>query len=107
MHVDPKFSRTSARSTFHVPIRSGSDIAFLGGMIKYIIENKKYFEEFVLEYTNASFIVGEKYSFKDGVFSGFDPKTKLMTNQPGPLKKMLRAGEVIKRSRTPDASLMR
>ena len=45
-------------------------------MIKYIIENKKYFEEFVLEYTNASFIVGEKYSFKDGVFSGFDPKTK-------------------------------
>lgn len=76
MHVDPKFSRTSARSTFHVPIRSGTDIAFLGGMIKYIIDHKKYFEEFVLEYTNASFIVGSKYSFKDGVFSGFDPKTK-------------------------------
>ena len=41
IHVDPKFSRTSARSTFHVPLRSGTDIAFLGGMIKYIIENEQ------------------------------------------------------------------
>jgi len=72
VHVDPKFSRTSARSTFHVPIRSGTDIAMLGGMIKYILENKKYFEEFVVNYTNASFLVGEKYSFKDGMFAGFD-----------------------------------
>jgi formate dehydrogenase major subunit len=76
MHVDPKFSRTSARSTFHVHIRSGTDIAVLGGMIKYIIDNKKYFKEYVLEYTNASFLVGEGYTFKDGMFAGFDPKTK-------------------------------
>lgn len=76
MHVDPKFSRTSARSHFHVPIRSGTDIAFLGGMIKYIIENKKYFADYMLDYTNASFLVGEKYTFKDGMFSGFDPKKK-------------------------------
>ncbi len=76
MHVDPKFSRTSARSDFHVPIRSGTDIAFLGGMIKYILEKKKYFADYVLDYTNASFLVGEKYSFKDGMFSGFDPEKK-------------------------------
>jgi formate dehydrogenase major subunit len=72
MHVDPKFSRTSARSNLHVPIRSGTDIAMLGGMIKYILENRKYFADYVLTYTNASFLVGEKYSFKDGMFAGFD-----------------------------------
>ena len=72
MHVDPKFSRTSARSDFHVPLRSGTDIAFLGGMINYIIDNQKYFKDYVLEYTNASFIVGDKYGFQDGLFSGYD-----------------------------------
>ncbi len=72
IHVDPKFSRTSARCDFHVPIRSGTDIAFLGGMIKYILDNELYFKEYVTEYTNASFIVNEKFSFKDGLFSGLD-----------------------------------
>ncbi len=76
MHVDPKFSRTSARSNFHVPIRSGTDIAFLGGMINYIIESGSWFREYVLEYTNASFIVGRGYAFNDGLFSGYDPKTR-------------------------------
>jgi formate dehydrogenase major subunit len=76
MHVDPKFSRTSARSDFHVPLRSGTDIAFLGGMVNYILENQKYFPEYVAEYTNASFIVGPDFDFKDGLFSGFDPKTR-------------------------------
>jgi formate dehydrogenase major subunit len=73
MHVDPKFSRTSARSDFHVPLRSGTDIAMLGGMINYILEKGKYFKDYVVHYTNASFIVGEKYGFKDGLFSGYDP----------------------------------
>ncbi len=77
MHVDPKFSRTSARSDFHVPLRSGTDIAFLGGMINYILKNNKYFKEYVVKYTNAPFIVGKDYSFKDGVFSGLDPETRL------------------------------
>jgi len=72
MHVDPKFSRTSARSDFHVPLRSGTDIAFLGGLIKYIIENNKYFAEYVTEYTNASFIVNDDFKFKDGMFSGYN-----------------------------------
>jgi len=76
MHVDPKFSRTSARSDFHVPLRSGTDIAFLGGMISYIIEKNKYFNEYVTEYTNASFLVNKNFGFKDGLFSGFDAATR-------------------------------
>jgi len=76
IHVDPKFSRTSARADFHVPLRSGTDIAFLGGMIKYITENKKYFDEYVRNYTNASFIVSEKFGFKDGLFSGYNAADK-------------------------------
>lgn len=76
MHVDPKFSRTSARSDFHVPLRSGTDIAFLGGMINYILEQEKFFDFYVKEYTNASFIVGPDFDFVDGVFSGYNPKTR-------------------------------
>jgi len=76
MHVDPKFSRTSARSDFHVPLRSGTDIAFLGGMIKYILDNEKYFKPYVVDYTNASLIVGKDFGFKDGLFTGYDPKTR-------------------------------
>ena len=76
MHVDPKFSRTSARSDFHVPLRSGTDIAFLGGMIHYIIENDRYFHDYVNHYTNAAFIVKESFGFKDGLFSGYNPETR-------------------------------
>ena len=72
--VDPRFTRTSSKADFYTPLRSGTDIAFLGGMIKYILENEKYFKEYVAEYTNASFIVGDSYDFNDGLFSGYDPK---------------------------------
>ncbi len=72
MHVDPKFSRTSARCDFHVPLRSGTDIAFIGGMINHILTNKLYFEEYVANYTNAAFVVGETFAFNDGLFSGFN-----------------------------------
>jgi len=72
IHVDPRYTRTSARANLHVPLRSGTDIAFLGGMIHYIIENDKWFKDYVLNYTNASFIVGKDYEFKDGLFSGYD-----------------------------------
>ena len=85
IHVDPKFSRTSARSNFHVPLRSGTDIAFLGGMIKYIIEKEKYFKDYVVEYTNASFLVNKDFDFKDGLFSGFDPQTRKYDTKTGPL----------------------
>jgi formate dehydrogenase major subunit len=73
--VDPRFTRTSSKADFYASLRSGTDIAFLGGMIKYIIENNTFFKEYVADYTNASFILGDNYFFKDGVFSGFEPKT--------------------------------
>ena len=72
--VDPRFTRSSAKAHVYAPIRSGADIAFLGGMIKFILENERYFEQYVVEYTNASFILSEKYGFHDGLFSGFDEK---------------------------------
>ncbi|MBR6674050.1 MAG: molybdopterin-dependent oxidoreductase, partial [Mailhella sp.] len=76
MHVDPKFSRTSARCDFHVPLRSGTDIAFLGGMIRYIFETDSWFKEYVVNYTNASFIVSKSFGFSDGLFTGYDPETR-------------------------------
>ena len=76
IHVDPKFSRTSARSDMHVPLRSGTDIAFLGGMLKYILDKDLIHKEYVTEYTNASFILGDEYEFRDGLFSGYDAATR-------------------------------
>jgi formate dehydrogenase major subunit len=74
--VDPRFTRTSSKADFYTSLRSGTDIAFLGGMIKYIIDNNKYFKEYVAEYTNSPFIVADSYDFKDGLFAGYDPKTR-------------------------------
>ena len=76
IHVDPRFTRTSTQADMYAPLRSGTDIAFLGGMIKYILENDKYFKDYVVNYTNAAYIVGEKYGFKDGLFSGFSTEKK-------------------------------
>ena len=53
--VDPRFTQSAAKAHLYAPLRSGTDIAFLGGMIKYILDNKLYFEEYVKNYTNASF----------------------------------------------------
>jgi len=74
--VDPRFTRTSSKADFYTALRSGTDIAFLGGMIKYILDNNKYFKEYVAEYTNAPFIVADSYDFKDGLFSGYDAKKR-------------------------------
>jgi len=76
IHVDPRFTRTSAKADIHAPLRSGTDIAFLGGMIKYILDNDLMFKEYVVNYTNAPLIVGKDYDFKDGLFSGYDAKTR-------------------------------
>src|SRR5467141_3344729 len=76
IHVDPRFSRTSALADLHVPIRPGSDIAFLGGLIRHVLEDGRYFREYVVAYTNASAIVIEEYEDAEeleGLFSGFDP----------------------------------
>ena len=75
IHVDPRFSRTSAMADRHVPIRAGSDIAFLGGIINHVLENELYFREYVLAYTNASTIISEDFADTEdlgGVFSGLD-----------------------------------
>ena len=74
--VDPRFTRTSSKADIYAPLRSGTDIAFLGGMIKYILDNKLIAEEYVLNYTNASLLVNKDFSFNDGLFSGWDPKIK-------------------------------
>jgi formate dehydrogenase major subunit len=74
--VDPRFTRTSARADIYAPMRSGTDIAILGGMIKYIMDNKLYNKEYAAAYTNAPFIVGKDYSFEDGLFAGYNKQTK-------------------------------
>ena len=76
LSVDPRFTRTSAKADFYTALRSGTDIAFLGGMINYIISNNLYNKEYMAYYTNASFILGKKFGFKDGLFSGFNKKTR-------------------------------
>ena len=77
IHVDPRFSRTSAVAHLHVPIRAGADIAFVGGLINYVLRNEKYFREYVVNYTNAATIITEDFQDTedlDGLFSGFDPE---------------------------------
>ncbi|MCK7508171.1 MAG: molybdopterin-dependent oxidoreductase [Desulfobacterales bacterium] len=59
--VDPRFTQSAAKAHLYAPLRSGTDIAFLGGMIKYILDNKLYFEEYVIDYTNASFLVNPAF----------------------------------------------
>ena len=79
IHVDPRFTRTSALAHQHVPIRVGSDIAFLGGIINYVLTNELDFRDYVVSYTNAATIVSEKFEDVDdldGLFSGFDPETR-------------------------------
>src|SRR4051812_8346465 len=78
VHVDPRFTRTSALSDLHVSIRPGTDIAFLGGIINYILENDRWFKDYVVAYTNAATVISEEFADTedlDGVFSGFNDGT--------------------------------
>jgi len=75
IHVDPRFSRTSAMADLYVPVRAGADIAFLGGIVNYVLTREKYFRDYVLNYTNAPVILCEDFADTedlDGVFSGLD-----------------------------------
>jgi formate dehydrogenase major subunit len=77
IHVDPRFTRTSALADLYVPIRAGGDIAFLGGLINYVLSHEKYFREYVVTYTNAAAILTEDFADTedlDGFFSGFNPE---------------------------------
>jgi len=73
IHVDPRFTRTSSKADIYARLRSGTDIAFIGGMIKYILDNELYDEFYVKNYTNAAFILSDQYGFDDGLFAGYDP----------------------------------
>jgi formate dehydrogenase major subunit len=80
IHVDPRFTRTSAVSDIHVPIRAGSDIVFLGGIIRYIIEEERYFKDYVLNYTNAAAVIADEFRDTEdlgGLFSGWDAEANL------------------------------
>ncbi|HEM61794.1 MAG TPA: formate dehydrogenase-N subunit alpha, partial [Chloroflexi bacterium] len=70
--VDPRFTRTSSAADIHVPLRTGTDVALIGGMINYVLENGLYHEEYVREYTNASFLINKGFGFEDGLFTGWD-----------------------------------
>src|SRR3954453_19632113 len=77
IHVDPRFSRTSAMADLHAPIRAGTDIAFLGGLVRYVLEHERYFKEYVVAYTNAATLLREDFKDTDeldGLFSGYNPK---------------------------------
>src|ERR1700730_9367288 len=71
--VDPRFTRTAAVADLYAPLRPGTDIAFLLGIIRYVIERKRFHDEYVKLHTNASYVIGDKYRFEDGLFAGFDP----------------------------------
>ena len=76
--VDPRFTRTAATADLFLQIRAGSDIAFLGGAIRYAIENNRIAHEYLVNYTNAAFIVKEGFKLpEDGLFSGFDPTARI------------------------------
>src|SRR4051794_792858 len=75
VHVDPRFSRTSALCDLHVGIRAGTDVAFLGGLVNYVLGRERWFREYVLAFTNADAVLDE--GFRDtedlaGLFSGYD-----------------------------------
>jgi formate dehydrogenase major subunit len=78
IHVDPRFTRTSAIAHKHIPIRAGSDVVLLGALIKHVLDNDLWFHEYVVHYTNAATIVNEDFRDAEdlgGLFSGFDPAT--------------------------------
>jgi formate dehydrogenase major subunit len=75
--VDPRFTRSASVADFYAPIRAGSDIVFLGGVIRYLLEKDQIQHEYVKNYTDFSFIVREDFSFDEGVFSGYDPEKRV------------------------------
>lgn len=74
--VDPRFTRTASRSDIYARLRCGTDIAFIGGLINYVLENELYHKDYVFKYTNAAFLVNDGFEFKDGLFTGYDAATR-------------------------------
>src|ERR1700746_2799343 len=74
--VDPRFTRTSSTADLFCQIRAGTDIAFLGGLIRYAIENNRIAKDYLVNYTNAAFVVKDGFKLpEDGLYSGFDAAT--------------------------------
>jgi len=74
--IDPRFNRTASVADFYAPIRVGTDIAFLGGVIRYLLERDAIQHEYVKAYTNACFLVREDFGFDEGLFSGYDEQAR-------------------------------
>ena len=74
--VDPRFTRSAAKADQYVRLRPGTDIALMGGLINYVLENNLYHKDYVANYTNAAFVVNKDFAFQDGLFSGFDKGKK-------------------------------
>src|SRR3954454_21317603 len=77
IHADPRFTRTSALADIHAPLRAGTDIVFLGALIRYVIENDRFFRDYVVHYTNAATLITEEYRDTEdlaGLFCCFDPE---------------------------------
>ncbi len=70
--VDPRVNRSASVADLYAPLRPGTDIALLNGIINYLLQNDKIQREYVVEYTNASYLIDPRYSFNDGIFSGYD-----------------------------------
>src|SRR5690348_8302728 len=84
IHVDPHYSRTSALANLYVATRAGSDIVFLGALIRYVLENQAYFHDYVVSYTNAATLLREDFRDTedlDGLFSGYDETRGNYTDQ--------------------------
>ncbi len=76
--VDPRLTRTAATADMYVQIRAGSDIAFLGGVINYAIQNNRIAHDYLVNYTNAAFIIKDGFKLPDdGLYSGFDPEKQV------------------------------
>lgn len=86
--VDPRFTRTASVADIYAPIRSGTDITFLSGVLRYLIENDKINAEYVKHYTNASLLVRDDFAFEDGLFSGYDAENGNTINRPRTISSM-------------------
>jgi formate dehydrogenase-N alpha subunit len=86
--VDPRFTRTASVADIYAPIRSGTDITFLSGVLLYLIENNKINAEYVKHYTNASLLVRDDFAFEDGCSAAMTRKNASTINRPGTISSM-------------------
>ena len=98
IHVDPRYTRTSAAADVYARIRPGTDAAFQNTMINHIIVNKLYDEDYVVTHTNALYLSNEAFDFQDGVFSGYDEEHHNTTPRPGNTSSTRRASRASPRA---------